>query len=91
MRDTKVQDLVTALNSALARSDLTQAQRHLERLRGGIGAISPAELQALRASMSGWLQQATQLRAGYARDLRGMLRRRQNLTAYHDVGNSQTL
>ncbi len=87
MPSQRLQGTVAAMNQALARGDLDQAQRQLAQLRRGFEAIAPAELQTLQAPVSQWLQQVTQLRARYARDLRDMLRRRQNVTAYHDVGS----
>ena len=89
MLDRRLQGIVAALNHALSRGDLGQAARYLERLRASFADAGPRELPILRDALAQWLQQATELRGAYARDLKALMRQRQNATAYQDMASPQ--
>lgn len=88
MPSQRLHNSVVAIDRALSQGDLDQAALALAGLQHSLPEIGPDALKSLQASIVQWREQVTGLRAEYAHELKCILRRRQNVDAYRDVGGS---
>ena len=88
MLSQRLHNTVVVIDRALSQGDLDQASLALARLQHSLPEIGPDALRSLQASILQWREQATGLRSEYAQELKCILRRRQNVDAYRDVGGS---
>ena len=88
MRDQRLHNDVVAIDRALSQGDLDQATLSLAGLQRSLPELGPEGLKSLQASLAQWREQVTGLRTEYARELKCILRRRQNVDAYRNVGGS---